>query len=63
VLPYVECPGAASNVDRLVGVALGDLRAEVLNLLKGIDCCTHLNDALRSLAEAPILVEKIPSDH
>lgn len=55
VLPYVECPLAASNVDRLVGVPLADLRSEVLERLKGIDGCTHLNDALRALAEVPVL--------
>jgi len=27
----------------------------VLERLRGVDCCTHLNDALRSLAEVPVL--------
>jgi hypothetical protein len=56
VLPYAECPGAAVNADMIVGVRLRELRAEVLDRIKGIDCCTHLNDALRSLAEVPTLL-------
>ena len=51
VLPYVECPEAAPNAGRLVGTPLRTLRAEVLERLKNADCCTHLNDALRALAE------------
>jgi hypothetical protein len=35
------------------------LRAEVLSRLRGTDCCTHLNDALRSLAEVPVLLAQI----
>jgi hypothetical protein len=34
---------------------MADLRSETLDRLQGTDCCTHLNDALRSLAEVPIL--------
>ena len=56
VLPYAECPAAAPNVGRLVGLPLAELRLGVLDMLKGIDCCTHLNDALRALAELPALV-------
>ncbi len=55
VLPYVECPLAAPNASWLEGTALRDLRSEVLQRLKNADCCTHLNDALRSLAEVPLL--------
>jgi hypothetical protein len=56
VLPYRECPLAALNVGRMVGTPLSELRANVLERLKGVDGCTHLNDALRALAEVPILV-------
>ena len=56
VLPYAECPGAAPNVVRMIGAPVADLRKEVLVRLRSIDCCTHLNDALRSLAEVPVLV-------
>jgi hypothetical protein len=55
VLPYAECPLAAPNVDRLVGTPLVDLREDVLERLKGVVGCTHLNDALRALAEVPRL--------
>lgn len=55
VLPFAECPAAAPNAGRLVGTPVGDLRAAVLDRLRSTDCCTHLNDALRSLAEVPIL--------
>lgn len=55
VLPYAECPAAASNVGAVEGVAMADLRQEVLRRLQLTDCCTHLNDALRALAEVPVL--------
>ena len=60
VLPYPECPGAAPNVVRMIGVPMADLRKEVLARLRSTDCCTHLNDALRSLAEVPVLVAALP---
>ena len=56
VLPYSECPSAAPNVGRLVGLPLADLRLGVLEMLRGIDCCTHLNDALRALADVATLL-------
>ena len=56
VLPYPECPMAVANVSRMVGIPLTDLRMAVLEQLKGIHGCTHLNDVLRSLAEVPALV-------
>jgi hypothetical protein len=56
VLPYAECPAAAPNVGRLVGLPLAELRLGVLDMLKGIDCCTHLNDALRALADVASLL-------
>ena len=59
VLPYPECPAAAANAPRLVGARLADLRAKVLGELSGVAGCTHLNDALRALAEAPALVERL----
>ncbi len=60
VLPYDECPAAAANVGLVRGVPLADLRREVLARIQGTDCCTHLNDALRSLAEVPVLAAAIP---
>ena len=61
VLPYQECPMAVANVGRMIGTPLTELRTAVLSQLKGIDGCTHLNDALRALAEVPILVRPLRS--
>ncbi len=60
VLPYPECPLAAANSSRMVGTALRAMRTEVLGQLRSIDCCTHLNDGLRSLAEVPVLAGSLP---
>lgn len=59
VLPYDECPMAAANASWLIGAQLSELRHEVLRRLRLTDCCTHLNDALRALAEVPILAGAI----
>ncbi len=59
VLPYVECPGAAPHAARMAGTALSDMRREVLERLRSTDCCTHLNDGLRSLAEVPVLARSL----
>lgn len=56
VLPYWECPLAVSNVSRLIGTPLRELRRQVLEELRGTAGCTHLNDAMRALAEVPALV-------
>lgn len=60
VLPYSECPLAAPNASWLVGTDITALRTEVLERLRSSDCCTHLNDALRSLAEVPVLAAALP---
>jgi Protein of unknown function (DUF2889) len=60
VLPYAECPLAAPNASWLAGTPMRALRTEVLQRLKNEDCCTHLNDALRSLAEVPLLADALP---
>jgi Protein of unknown function (DUF2889) len=59
VLPFVECPSAAANLSRLLGTPLPELREKVLAELRGTVGCTHLNDALRALAEVPALAEHI----
>ena len=59
VLPFPECPSAVNNVSRMLGTPLGELREKVLVELKGTAGCTHLNDVLRSLAEAGALVERL----
>jgi hypothetical protein len=56
VLPFRECPLAAPNATRLVGLPMRGLRDTVLDTLQSTDCCTHLNDALRGLAEVPVLL-------
>jgi Protein of unknown function (DUF2889) len=59
VLPFVECPNATHNVARLLDTPLPELRDKVLAELKGTAGCTHLNDALRALAEVPALVQHL----
>jgi len=59
VLPFNTCPAAAGNVDLLLGEPMHTLRRRVLELLVGTDCCTHLNDVLRALAEVPVLVGEL----
>ena len=57
VLPFGECPLAASNVEDLVGRAIGDFRSAVREQLRGIKSCTHLNDMLRVLADVAYLAQ------
>lgn len=57
VIPYPDCPGAANEIDRLVGLPLAQLRERVLEELRGVESCTHLNDMIRALAELPDLVD------
>lgn len=59
ILPWAECPGAAANLPRLLGTPLEKLRETVLVELRGTAGCTHLNDALRALAEVPALVNRL----
>jgi hypothetical protein len=59
VLPFIECPGAVTNAAKLVGTPLPLIREAVLRDLRGTAGCTHLNDALRALAEVPKLVEQL----
>lgn len=57
ILPFSECPGAVHNTRRLVGTKLDAIRESVLAQLRGPQGCTHLNDALRALAEVPKLAD------
>jgi hypothetical protein len=59
VLPHAECPAAAENAGWLVGQPLPELRYRVLEVLKGVDCCTHLNDAIRALADVAVLLPAV----
>lgn len=57
VLPHVECVLAPPNLSRLLGTSLFELRQTVTKELRGAAGCTHLNDAMRALAEVPALVK------
>lgn len=59
ILPYRECPGAIANVHRVLGTPLSELRLKVLQTLRRTDGCTHLNDAVRALAELPRLARPL----
>lgn len=55
ILPFWECPGAVANTQRLLGTDLSAMRETVIERLRGPAGCTHLNDAMRALAEVPKL--------
>ena len=59
VLPFVECTSAPANLTRLIGASLPELRDRVLAELRGTAGCTHLNDALRALAQVPALLDRM----
>jgi hypothetical protein len=59
VLPFRTCPAAAENVDLLLGEPMSTLRPRVIEQIVGTDGCTHLNDALRALAEVPVLLDEL----
>ncbi len=59
VLPFPECPSAAEHATNLVGMNVEDFRTTVVDRLRGLECCTHLNDMLRGLAEVPALVRML----
>ncbi len=61
VLPFHECPQAVAKAMTVIGEPVADLRTVVLERLAKTEGCTHLNDALRALAEVPILIEHL--DH
>jgi hypothetical protein len=57
VLPWQECPAALASASRVVGVPVADLRRWVGANLEGPTTCTHLNEALRALADIDHLLE------
>jgi len=59
VLPWRECPAAASSADKLIGLAVSDLRSWVTPNLQGSTTCTHLNEAFRALADTDYLLSTI----
>lgn len=62
ILPFSECPGAVHNTQRLIGSRITNIRDEVLAQLRGPAGCTHLNDALRALAEVPKLADYLAQE-
>ena len=56
VLSWQECPGAVESATRITGMTLADLHFRVRNELAGTSTCTHLNDLLRSVADAGALI-------
>lgn len=58
-LPFPECRAAPTNLSVLLGTRANELRETVLNRLKASHGCTHLNDAVRSLAEVPTLAANL----
>jgi hypothetical protein len=56
VLPWQECPNAMESAARITGMTLQELHFRVRNELTGTSTCTHLNDLLRSVADAIALI-------
>lgn len=59
VLPFGECPAAASEVSVLVGTPLADMAGRVPEAIVGTASCTHLNDLLRALGGLAGVVEQL----
>ena len=59
VLPFPECPWAAHHTSQLVGHPVRSFRTDVQETLTETECCTHLNDMLRCLAEVPTLATQL----
>jgi hypothetical protein len=56
VLPWQECPGAVASATGIAGMTLAELHFRVRRELVGTSTCTHLNDLLRSVADAEALI-------
>jgi hypothetical protein len=59
VLPWQQCPGAVASAARVTGMTLSDLHFRVRQELSGTSTCTHLNDLLRSVADAAALLDLV----
>jgi Protein of unknown function (DUF2889) len=59
VLPWQECPGAVASAERITGMTLQELHFRVRRELSGTSTCTHLNDLLRSIADAEALIRLV----
>jgi hypothetical protein len=62
VLPYRECPEAASSAQRVVGTSTAGLRARARAEFVGASTCTHLNDVLRALEDLDHLAGMIDQE-
>lgn len=62
ILPFLECPSAATSATAVEGTAVAELRETVLARLAKTAGCTHLNDALRALAEIPHLIDALDAE-
>jgi hypothetical protein len=62
VLPFPECQWAAPHVGLLIGMPVAGFRTSVQETLAELQCCTHLNDMLRCLAEVPALAAALEKD-
>ncbi|MCW2523074.1 MAG: hypothetical protein JWO63_1409 [Frankiales bacterium] len=59
-LPFpTDCPFAADSVQLILGQPAAGLREAVRVLSAGAVSCTHLNDAMRCLADIPTLVGQL----
>lgn len=58
-LPYAECAAATVNIAALVGIPIAELRTTVPRVLRRAAGCTHLNDALRALADVPEMLSAL----
>ena len=59
VLPWQECPGAVASAAQIIGMTLRELHFRVRQELFGTSTCTHLNDLLRSVADAEALIAHV----
>lgn len=58
VLPWMECPSAATSAERLIGQPVHGLREQIRTSFVGVETCTHLKDLLRTLADVPALAAR-----
>jgi hypothetical protein len=58
-LPWQESPGAVASAGRITGMTLQELHFRVRRELSGTSTCTHLNDLLRSVADAEALIRLV----
>jgi len=59
VLPFPEYRGAVDGIHALLGLQIERLRTAVPDLLGRTRGCTHLNDAVRALADVPRLARQL----